>query len=973
MSPHRIWNGRREFKNNSLRRTAFVLAVLFLITLTVLVPLEPAFAQSADASATADSDSATSGTPAISPDQSNTDTSTVPPAATVTTPPAGTTPTAGPSPSSQNAADSSAAPTGASTDQSTAASPQSPLAPNVPPPGAPPPSGPQEGPNPQPVVTASFDQDQLKIDNNTGALHTTFPIGIPPGRNNLQPDVDLAYNSQDLQFGSIFGEGWTVSIPYIERLNKSGVDNLYSTSTLNYFTSSLDGEIVSTTTVTSTGAIYVARTDNGSFNKYAFSSSSDDWVMTDKNGTQYTFGSTADSEQSDPSNASDTFKWMLKQVTDTNNNNVIYSYFKDAGQIYPSSTVYTGNGSSTGIFEVDFLRASSTDNATSSATGFAVKSNYRVSEIDAKVNGTWVRKYVLAYTTADNGTSTLLSSITESGQNSSGTLVTLPAATFSYQTSTPGWASSSTWDPPTPFVIANGTNYDTGSVVVDVNGDALADVLVGTVESGTSTYAAWINTGSGWASSSVWIASSTPFAINGGDDGVRIADVNGDGLPDILSYDANSSSTAWINTGSGWVASSTWDPPTPFETNGLDDGVRIADVNGDGLPDILSDWLDGNGVQHPDAWINNGHGWTEDKNWDPPVAFATGNGGVDEGTRIADVNGDGLPDILNYVNGFAAGAWINTGNGWLADPTWNPPLPFAANGGLDDGVRIADLTGSGLPDFISGITNAAGSSTYDAWIDNGRGWTENTNWDPPTPIEANGGYDDGVRIADVTGSGLPDILSGYTNGSGSSTYAAWTNKTASRADLLTGITYPKGGSSAIQYKGAAQFMNSSGTIANYAPYSVPVVSQVTTNDGSGNLSSSTYQYSGGAYYYGGPFDHKFAGFGTRLADRWRGQRDEDLLRHRAAAPVHRLGSIRTISGRSEKRTASRTTTTPGDLYKVTITKWDSATSAAIAGFVFPDQTLEMDYDGPPRTTISPNRIHVTRRMATRPRRSSGAR
>jgi hypothetical protein len=88
-------------------------------------------------------------------------------------------------------------------------------------------------------------------------------------------------------------------------LNKSGEDNFYSTSTLQYFTSSLDGELVSTTTVSSTGSRYIARTENGTFNKYTYSSSTNQWTMTDKNGTQYAFGSASDSQQIDPNNASD--------------------------------------------------------------------------------------------------------------------------------------------------------------------------------------------------------------------------------------------------------------------------------------------------------------------------------------------------------------------------------------------------------------------------------------------------------------------------------------------------------------------------------------------------------------------------------------------------------------------------------------------------------------------------------------------
>ena len=43
-----------------------------------------------------------------------------------------------------------------------------------------------------------------------------LPLDIPPGRNGLQPDVTLDYNSQRTQ-DSIVGYGWQLSIPYIQR------------------------------------------------------------------------------------------------------------------------------------------------------------------------------------------------------------------------------------------------------------------------------------------------------------------------------------------------------------------------------------------------------------------------------------------------------------------------------------------------------------------------------------------------------------------------------------------------------------------------------------------------------------------------------------------------------------------------------------------------------------------------------------
>ncbi len=45
---------------------------------------------------------------------------------------------------------------------------------------------------------------------------------------------------------SIVGYGWQLSIPYIQRLNKTGSQNLYATN--SYFTSSIDGELINQAT-----------------------------------------------------------------------------------------------------------------------------------------------------------------------------------------------------------------------------------------------------------------------------------------------------------------------------------------------------------------------------------------------------------------------------------------------------------------------------------------------------------------------------------------------------------------------------------------------------------------------------------------------------------------------------------------------------------------------------------------------------
>jgi 4-aminobutyrate aminotransferase-like enzyme len=61
--------------------------------------------------------------------------------------------------------------------------------------------------------------------------------------------------------------------------------------------------------------------------------------------------------------------------------------------------------------------------------------------------------------------------------------------------------------------------------------------------------------------------------------------VTGDGLPDLLQCASSSVADckSWVNTGAGWKRDDAYKPTTIF--NGK--GVRIVDVNGNGLVDYI--------------------------------------------------------------------------------------------------------------------------------------------------------------------------------------------------------------------------------------------------------------------------------------------------------------------------------------------------------------------------------------------------
>ena len=102
-----------------------------------------------------------------------------------------------------------------------------------------------EDPFPFTAARLSYDQKPtLEADENTGAFKYIFPIVTPPGRNGMEPDLQLIYDSS-LNKNDYLGLNWTTNITYIERINRTGVENLF---TDDYFSSSLDGELKATST-----------------------------------------------------------------------------------------------------------------------------------------------------------------------------------------------------------------------------------------------------------------------------------------------------------------------------------------------------------------------------------------------------------------------------------------------------------------------------------------------------------------------------------------------------------------------------------------------------------------------------------------------------------------------------------------------------------------------------------------------------
>ena len=255
--------------------------------------------------------------------------------------------------------------------------------------------------------------------------------------------------------------------------------------------------------------------------------------------------------------------------------------------------------------------------------------------------------------------------------------------------------------------------------VTDVNGDGKPDIVVSNcVPSGSScSYATGgllgilLGNGDGTFRTVVTYDSGGSVPIS-----VAVADVNEDGKPDLLVAETNlfnGGSMIGVLLGNG---DGTFQPATfLYEGYGtIPESLAVADVNGDGNLDLAvvnfysSDNLCGsNSYSLVTVWLGKGDGTF-------PGAGNDCSGGIfTYSAAVADLNGDGKPDVALASQCLPDGCSSNgavsvlAGNG---DGTFLPALIYDSGGTGAHAVAVADVNGDGNPDLLvaNAISNTVG-------------------------------------------------------------------------------------------------------------------------------------------------------------------------------------------------------------------------------------------------------------------------
>ncbi len=606
--------------------------------------------------------------------------------------------------------------------------------------------------------------ESFEAQLNTGTSSYGVGFALPPGRAGLQPNLRLSYNSG--QGNGLAGLGWNLDLPMIKRQTDKGFPAYNAQDTFVF-----QGEEL--VPLNNEERDWRCENESG-FQRFRQIDTDGDlaadaWEMTERNGTRHIFGqyhgqggrwSRVAHPNLPPSpelRFHHTYCWVLDTTIDLHGNRIEYEYSQGPGVLYPGRITYAHSGAIS--HEVLFGFAARADVFDDYRPGFSAKWDKRLNSVEARSNGMRVRLYKLDY--ADELTP---SERAEMGMG-------LPDISLLCRVKQLGRDG-------------NAVNY-LPPLLFGYSQLALGAAVAGTIA----------EQGGG--------APTLDLADEHGD--TQLADVNGDGLPDLFStlpQGGINVQQVSLNLGEedvGGGAFTFFAPPllvaNPSQPLLSQPNTTLTDMDGDGLVDLVQIVPDFPGIRL-DTYRNRAR-LDEVADEDPAkLGFEPFNAVQehvsdapfflsfsDPGTRQVDLNFDKVSDFLNIAPGFPTpiiqasyrdreGLWRHVFDwGDHAPPDMPNSLSFTEGENSNPAVHLADLNGDRLQDIVllelsGGGVGAQLSLRY--WPMRGLGrWAESRVIQPAAgdnlQVDAIDLRD--VYLEDVTGDGLTDLL--IMNGSGS--------------------------------------------------------------------------------------------------------------------------------------------------------------------------------------------------------------
>jgi len=617
------------------------------------------------------------------------------------------------------------------------------------------------------------------------------PIELPSGPASFAPKLELLY---DTSIGNgIFGLGWAHSIPYIEQRRQ----NVYAPP--------------GTPEYSAGGAETLVARGDGSFVPFiqqalqTFHFDGAQWLSRAPSLVEMRYGSTDASRIAGSVNgAPRVYRWLLDRITFPGGRVVEVEYDAAGAQRYLRRLRWSA-------FRAELVYEPRPDAFSQFDAGFELRADRRCRRIEVhyeRVAPTLVRTVDFTYEQAPHTGVSLLTNVDVAGQRDIGGTLTqarLPRLTLGYTSFDPGARSIEKF---TSMSIPPPALDDT-TTLLDFRGTALPGIL--RLDGRQSMY--WPNLGGHRWGAPQQLRNLPAASL--ADDGVRFADITGSGTVDLVVANAN---------GTGYYPN---DPEQGFQPRRplasaptftvADPDTRLIDLNGDGRADLLS-----LRNRHPLAFFRRDDGWGDPLSLPrtavPDVDF------TDERLRFADMNGDGSADLVLLVSRRIVW-WPSLGDGrWGeqrvmdATPAFDVPRP-------EQDVYLADVNGDGLADLV-----LAGNGTVRVYINRcGEGFSEPIVLER-TPMLSSGNF----LIADMSGSGTAGLLWTSEGGGAAHGYWYLDLLNGVKPQLLASIDNGAGLATTLEYSTSTRErvrdLDAGVPWSGYLPFTVAVVKRLVHTD-----------------------------------------------------------------------------------------------------------------------------------------------
>jgi len=623
----------------------------------------------------------------------------------------------------------------------------------------------------------------------TGAATYSVPIECPSGINGMQPSVSLVYNSQG--GNGVAGWGWNISgMSSISRtgstLYHDGVNSVPQLTTADNLM--LDGQrlILFSGTNLTDGAKYRTEIETYSDITYKSINGYACFEVKTKEGVTMEFGSSDDS-YIHAQGSTVAITWLLTKVTDANGNYMTYSYGNDTNheEFWLDKIKYTCNdaaGITTGANEIDFIYTTGrTDSQTSYIAGKKLKQSLLLQSVVTKTNSVTQREYTFTYSIAD-GFYNKLTSINESGNDGTKYNPTVIDWNKLNSTTTPAFGHSIG---NTGVGSLSHFTMDKTMIFVDFNNDGFVDMIRPTMDVLNSpVYTGWeiyrsTNNGQSFGTSPIqnedWKYNPNihPFS---GQYQLLPADINGDGLPDIVEIRTYADPNTHINYNSidvllnvsGQLVRQNLSQYSSFNFNGQAYEkfiFELGDFNGDGNTELIA--------KKTNTSTNTIYMYSINLNTNQLILLNTTNTTGDLATsKTTDVNGNGIPELFITIPG-GGGKFLeyNSSLQSFNEITFThslAPLIFPIEFGDFNGDRKTDVLqyqSTGSPKWTILMSTGTGFETVSCPL-------TRTKYVPTSDTDPGDFY----TIKDLNGDGKGDIIEApvgsnnvtiyYYNGSG---------------------------------------------------------------------------------------------------------------------------------------------------------------------------------------------------------------